>query len=170
MTREDPVTELDRRFSSDGASATSWDEGRDRLEKAEVYWLSTVRPDGRPHVTPMIAVWLKGSLYFCTGADERKAKNLEGNRRCVVTTGSDSLGAGLDVVLEGEAVRVGDEERLQRIADAYLAKYGRDWVFDVQDAGFVHNDGGRALVFEVSPSIVFGFAKGTYGQTRWRFS
>jgi len=32
------------------------------LEKAEVFWLSTVRPDGRPHVTPMVSVWLDGAL------------------------------------------------------------------------------------------------------------
>jgi hypothetical protein len=40
------------------------------------FWLSTARPDGRPHVTPFIAVWLDEALWFCTGADELKAKNL----------------------------------------------------------------------------------------------
>ena len=44
-----------------------------------MYWLSTVRPDGRPHVTPLMSVWLEGALYFCTGPDERKAKNLVRN-------------------------------------------------------------------------------------------
>lgn len=29
--------------------------------------------------------------------------------------------------------------------------------------------GGGALVFEVAPVSAFGFGKGTYSQTRWRF-
>jgi hypothetical protein len=32
-------------------------------------------------------------------------------------------------VIEGEAVRVRDEVKLSRIADAYRAKYGSDWSF-----------------------------------------
>jgi multidrug transporter EmrE-like cation transporter len=53
--------------------------GRKRLEGAEVNWISTVRPDGRPHVTPLLSVWLDGALYVCTGPDECKAKNLVRN-------------------------------------------------------------------------------------------
>jgi hypothetical protein len=35
-------------------------------QPAEVHWLSTVRPDGRPHVAPLIAVWVDDALVFCT--------------------------------------------------------------------------------------------------------
>jgi len=76
MIRKEPTAELDSQFSSDEATPIPWAEGRERLEGAEVYWISTVRPDGRPHVTPLLSVWLDGALYFCTGSDERKAKNL----------------------------------------------------------------------------------------------
>ncbi len=69
----------------------TWSEGRERLEGAEVYWISTVRPDGRPHVTPLLSVWLDGALYFCTGPDERKAKNLVRNPHCILTTGCNAL-------------------------------------------------------------------------------
>jgi len=72
-------TELDARFSSEGAKPTAWPEARKHLEGAELYWLTTVRADGRPHVTPLIAVWLDGAMHFCTGASEQKAKNLEHN-------------------------------------------------------------------------------------------
>ncbi|QFG25164.1 pyridoxamine 5'-phosphate oxidase family protein [Actinomadura sp. WMMB 499] len=34
----------------------SWPEARRLLEDAELYWLATVRADGRPHVTPLIGV------------------------------------------------------------------------------------------------------------------
>ena len=109
---KEPVAELDPNFSSDDATATPWTEARDILEKAEVYWLSTVRPDGRPHVCTLLAVWLEGALYFCTGESERKARNLLSNPHCVMTTGCNVL-YGLDVVVEGEAVIVNDEDKLQ---------------------------------------------------------
>jgi len=76
----EPVTTLDRRFSDPEAVATGWDETRRVLETAELFWISTVRVDGRPHVTPLVAVWLDDALHFSTGATEQKAANLRGNR------------------------------------------------------------------------------------------
>jgi hypothetical protein len=162
------VAVLDRRFSAPGAKATQWSAVRGRLEDAEVFWLSTVRPDGRPHVTPLIGLWRDDALVFCTGPAERKARNLAGNAHCVITTGSNALDEGLDVVVEGEAVLVEDEATLRDLAGAYESKYGAEWHFDVRDGAF-HGDGGRARVFEVAPTAVFAFAKGEYSQTRWGF-
>ena len=71
MVVNDPVTELHTGFSSPDATATPWERAVTHLEQAEIFWLSTVRPDGRPHVTPLIAAWLDGALYFSTGATER---------------------------------------------------------------------------------------------------
>src|SRR5215213_10814208 len=102
MPIKDPAPELDPQFSSDGASPTPWAEARGRLQNAEVYWLSTVRPDGRPHVTTLLSVWLDGALYFTTGPEERKARNLEHNAHCILTTGCNAM-EGLDMVVEGEA-------------------------------------------------------------------
>jgi hypothetical protein len=170
MGTNGPETTLDGRFSSPDAIPTPWADGRQRIEAAELFWLSTVRPDGRPHVTPLISVWVDGAAYFCTGGDERKAKNLAENASCILTTGSNELGEGLDVVIEGEALRIDDDAKLARIAAAYEAKYGSEWHFDVRDGAFHHGDGGEALVFEVAPVTAFGFGKGTYSQTRWRFS
>jgi Pyridoxamine 5'-phosphate oxidase len=163
-----PVAELDARFSDGKASATPWADAESALEAAEIFWISTVRPDGRPHVTPLIAVWVDGALYFCTGADEQKGRNLARNAFCTLTTGCNSIGEGLDIVVEGEAVNVREAARLERIAAAYLAKYGSDWRFDVRDGAFAHGDS-TALVFEVAPVKAFGFAKGAFSQTRWRF-
>lgn len=168
MAIKEPQTELDERFSSTDATPTAWSDGREQIEGAELFWLSTVRPDGRPHVTPLISVWLNGAAYFCTGANERKAKNLAQNPNCILTTGRNLLEEGLDLVIEGEAKRVSDDAKLTRIADAYESKYGSDWHFDVRDGAFQH-EGGEALVFEVAPTTVFGFGKGEYSQTRWRF-
>jgi hypothetical protein len=48
MSAKNPETELDSRFSSSNATATAWAAAREQLAQAEIYWLSTVRPDGRP--------------------------------------------------------------------------------------------------------------------------
>ena len=171
MAVKEPITELEPQFSSPDAAAIPWAEAARYLEEAEIFWLSTVRPEGRPHVTPLVAVWLDGALYFCTGAGERKAKNLVHNTHCILTTGSNALNeAGLDLVVEGDAVRVSDAARLQRVADAYESKYGSDWRFAVRDGAVEGNDGNIALVFEVAPTTAFGFGKGaSFSQTRWRF-
>ncbi|MHA6763416.1 pyridoxamine 5'-phosphate oxidase family protein [Streptacidiphilus sp. PAMC 29251] len=168
----EPLTELDSRFSEPEAAPTPWAQAERMLTEAELFWLSTVRPDGFPHVTPLIAVWLEGALYFCSGPGERKVGNLSQNPRCVLTTGSNTLGSGLDLVLEGRAVRVLDDDaKLHRVAAAYLAKYGKEWAFQVRDGAFFGaGGGGTAWVYEVAPAKGFGFAKGRYGQTRWTFS
>lgn len=168
MTTVEPVGEVDARFSSVGATAVPWEEARTRLEDAKLYWVSTVRPDGRPHVTPLLAVWHDGAMWFCTGPDERKARNLAFNPHCVLTTGSNDLDRGLDLVVEGQARRVEDESVLHRVARLYEARFGPEWHFEVRDGAF-HSDPGRALVYGVAPTTVFGFRKGEYSQTRWRF-
>ncbi len=74
-----PVAQLNAGFSSPGATARPWAEVSDVLTHAEIFWLSTVRADGRPHVTPLPAVWDDGTLHFCTGAQEQKSRNLAAN-------------------------------------------------------------------------------------------
>jgi Pyridoxamine 5'-phosphate oxidase len=171
MTQPEPTTELDARFSSDDAVPARWSDAADRLQEASIYWLTTVRADGRPHVTPLIAVWLDHALYISTGPTEQKAKNLATNTNCVLTTGNNAMDEGLDVVLEGAAVRVRDRSELVRVADAYEAKYGSTWRFEVGDEAFVNGEHGEVLVFAVAPTKVFGFGKGEpFSQTRWRFS
>jgi len=171
MTTNKPVAELDPRYSGADATARPWSEAIAHLEMAEVFWLSTVRPDGRPHVTTLLSVWLDDALYFCTGASERKAKNLANNAHCILTTGCNTFDTGLDIVVEGDAVRVTNEAKLERIADLYESKYGSDWRFDVHDGAFNGQGGNVALVFEVAPATAFGFGKGaSSSQTRWRFS
>jgi hypothetical protein len=169
MTTTEPTTDLGVPFSSPDATPTPWDQAERGLREAQLFWISTVRPDGRPHVTPLLAVWRDGALHICTGPTERKAKNLAENDRCILTTGCNRDDEGLDIVVEGRARRVDDDDRLRALADAWEAKYGPEWHFDVRN-GFFVGDGGEALVFEVRPETAFGFVKGHYSQTRWTFS
>ena len=85
-----PVTTLDQRFSGPDADPTGWEQTRRALEDAELFWVTTVRADGRPHMTPLVAVWADDALHFCTGAGEQKAVNLRGNRHVILSTGSNA--------------------------------------------------------------------------------
>jgi nitroimidazol reductase NimA-like FMN-containing flavoprotein (pyridoxamine 5'-phosphate oxidase superfamily) len=164
-----PTAEIDRRFSDPKASPTPWPDVTHALERAELYWLTTVRADGRPHVTPLIGVAEDGVVHFCTGLSEQKARNLEHRRQVALTTGNNTWARGLDVVIEGSAVRVVDRHALQRLADAYEAKYGSVWHFDVGDGVFLSGED-AAAVFRIEPAKVLAFAKEPHGQTRYRFS
>lgn len=177
-TTMDPIGELHPDFSEPTATARPWAEVQGVLETSEIFFLSTVRRDGRPHVTPLPAMWLDGALYFCTGPQEQKAKNMEGNSQVVLTTGTNTFKSGLDVVVEGQAVPVTDEPLLQRLAAMWNEKL--DWPFEVADGGFREKSSeiagsdfearSTAHVFAVAPTKVLAFGKGEpFSQTRYRF-
>ncbi|MFC4563951.1 pyridoxamine 5'-phosphate oxidase family protein [Nocardiopsis mangrovi] len=163
---------LDARYSRPDARPSAWAEVHATLETAGTYWLSTVRRDGRPHVTPLIAVWDGASLYFSTGDREQKAHNLAANPNVVLTTGDSALQGGFDVVAEGAAVRISDPDRLASLAQAWVDKYGEVWRFEVRGGDFWHEGGGLAGVYEVAPARVFAFRKGDdrFAQTGWRLA
>jgi general stress protein 26 len=165
----EPVPEQDIRFGDPEGPPTPWADARRVLETAELFWISTVRVDGRPHVTPLPAVWYDDRLHFCTGPQEQKAMNIARNPRVALTTGCNLWKEGLDVVVEGTAVRITDEPRLCGLADLWRSKYQGDWDFTVEDGLFHHEDGGSAVVFGVAPVKVLAFSKGLFAQTRYRF-
>ncbi len=160
-------------FSDPDAEPIPWSVGLERVVNADTFWLSTVRPDGRPHVTPLIAVWHGDAIWFSTGPEERKAKNLGRNPSCILTAGCSDLAEGaLDVMLEGAAEQITSGAELRPIAEAFGLKYGtRTWDYVVRDGAFAHRSlGGRAIVFGVRPVRGLGFRKGdTFSQTTWRF-
>jgi len=170
MSDRDPIAELGA-FSDPGADATPWPTALRELERARLFWLSTVRPDGRPHVTPLLAVWTAAGLYFATGDQERKARNLHHNDQCVMTTGTNVLD-GLDITVEGRARLVGDPIERGSTADAYEGKYG-DLL--TSPDGTWHGLGetirsGKVLLYRIDPEVGFAFGKGeAYSQTRYRF-
>lgn len=162
-----PSTELDSRFSEPEAEPTSWPDTLAAIKEAEIFWISTVRGDGRPHITPLVAVWLDDSLHFSTGADEQKALNLANNPRVALLTGANDW-QRLDVVVEGKAVRVTARDQLQRLSAAWAQKWYGRWRYSVVGDGRRH-EGGTALVFAVRPAKVLAFAKGSFSHTWHRF-
>jgi PPOX class probable F420-dependent enzyme len=167
----DPVTTLDQRYSDPKAIATSWEETRHALESAELVLVTTVRADGQPHATPVVAVWYEEALYFSTGAREQKFRNLRNNPHVLLTTGSAHWNDGLDVVVEGDAVQVSDDEMLGRLAQVWATKWDGRWQWQVRD-GVFQNEGeeSAACVFAVMPTKVYAYSKGDpFSRTRRQF-
>jgi hypothetical protein len=157
---------LDARFSQ-ATEPVGWQQVSDTLAAAELYWLTTVRGNGRPHVTPLVGVWVDDAFVFCTGPTEQKFRNLEQSKAVAITTGNNVWADGLDVVVEGVAQRITGRDALKTLADAFRAKYGDAW--DFANDGEVFNPNQQAAhVFRVPPDKVLAFAKSPHGQTRFR--
>lgn len=165
----DPITTLDARFSDRAATASTWEDARAALESAELCWIATVRADGRPHVTPLVAVWIDDAVHFCTGQAEQKAVNLRSNQHVILLTGSSQWDRGMDVVVEGDAVRVTDRATLERLAAAWTSKWDGRWTYEPGDDGFKADEGEDIAVFTVRPDKVLAFAKGGFSHTRHVF-
>jgi general stress protein 26 len=165
----EPTTTLRTAFSDPEATATSWSDAREILESAELCWIATVRADGRPHMTPLVAVWLDDALHFCTGAREQKAVNLRHHPHVVLLTGCNQWNVGTDVVVEGTAVQVTDRETLERLATAWTTKWDGRWTYEVVDGGFKGDGTEAVLVFAVRPDKALSFAKGRFGHTTHAF-
>jgi Pyridoxamine 5'-phosphate oxidase len=153
-------------ISTDEATVKPWSQAQACLQSAPKIWLSTVRPDGRPHVMPVLLVWVDDAPRFTTRPTSRKGRNLARNPHCVISV----AGEDLDLVVEGSAIRTEDEAELLRVASAYRSKY--DWELAVRD-GLVHDDslpGSPEYAFyEVAPIRAFGYGPDGLTATRWRF-
>ncbi|GAA3096713.1 general stress protein 26 [Kribbella aluminosa] len=158
-------------FSTPGAGAQPWEETEGALRRIQKFQLCTVRLDGRPHVTPLLAIWAYDALWFTTGAQEQKVVNLKANQYCTLTTGTGTL-AGTDYVVEGTAAPVADQATRQSVATAFEEAYG--WHFTRADGTFnALGDAirtGSALLYKVVPTQAFAFTSGqTSSQTRYRW-
>jgi hypothetical protein len=169
MTEKEPVAE--QMLDTDDAAVTPWTEVRDRFSEGTTHWLATVHPDGRPHVVPIGAVLIGDMIYVTTGQGTRKGKNLTLNPHCTIAFSI----RGFDIVIEGEAAMVKDEEKLRRIADVYAAQGWPAFVHDgVLDAPYSAPTTGPAPydVYEITPTIAFalGTEEATVNKaTRYRF-
>jgi general stress protein 26 len=167
-----PRVELDPRYSDAGAAPTSWEAAARRLSDAEVAWIVTVRPDGRPHATPMVPVVGPDAAYFHTGTREVKYANLQADPRVLVLAGDTAWESGLDVVLDGVATPVTDRALLEEVARLYRARWDGRWQLDVRGGAFVNDSEGGvgSVLFEVRPDRAYAYAKGgPFSQTRYLF-
>jgi len=172
MTEREPVevTNLDRY----GSGPLPWSRPRDLLAAGPPtpdipFFLGTSRPDGRPHAAGIGALWHDGDLYFTSGPGTRKARNLAANPACTISVRL----ADIDVVLDGEAVRVTDRSTLEQLAGRY-----RDggWPAEVDGEAFTAPFSAPSAgpppwhVYRVMAHTAVGVATAEpYGATRWRF-
>jgi nitroimidazol reductase NimA-like FMN-containing flavoprotein (pyridoxamine 5'-phosphate oxidase superfamily) len=157
------------RLTDASAVSPTWAEITARLENAQFYWLATVRPEGRPHVVPVLGIWLDDQLHFVAGPFTRKARNLTRNPHATITVDSDDL----HLVVEGLMAKIQDDACLCRLAEEYLVKYG--WHVTIRD-GVFYGDGAPTAgpppyeVYRLTMTTLFAFATDDrYAPTRWRF-
>ncbi len=115
---------IDPRYGDASATPPPWADIERLLSDAQLYWVITVRADGRPHAVPLVGVWHDSAFAFCTGPQEQKQRNLDANAHVAVTigsTGANGWDSGRDLVLEGTAERVTDGEELRALAAAWLS-------------------------------------------------
>jgi hypothetical protein len=150
-----------------------WSRAEHQLEAAVGesvrHWLATVRPDGRPHVAGVGALWVDGKFYFVSGAGTRKSRNLAERTDCVISVNLPDL----DLVVEGVATKVTDGPTLQRLAELYDAQ---GWPATVKDGAFTAPYSAPSAgpppwdLYEFTPRTAFGVAGAEpHGATRWRF-
>ena len=145
----------------EGGGLLRWSWAEQRLASSHDYWLSTVRPDGRPHLMPVWGVWLDGALWFSSSLSSRKARNLARDPRCSVATDD----AFEPVVVEGVAERVSDRDLLHQFAQAVNIKYETD----IADEFYDPDVNG---CWRVPPRWVFSLTERNFtgSPTRWRFA
>lgn len=123
----------------------------ERLLKSRNYWICTARPDGRPHSIPVWGFWIDGAVYFGTGRDSRKARNLAHNAAVSI-----HLDSGDDVViLEGTAVEVdlSDKSQLKKLDAASRAKYKMPMMVAPEN-----------VLYSVRPRVVLAWTEKRFSQ------
>jgi hypothetical protein len=164
------------------AETTRWDVALDRLQHpapGQNHWLATVRPDGSPHLMPIIAFWIDCAFHFLAGESTRKGRNLAADDRCVIATGNLTM-PSMDLIVEGRARPVTDEATVRRLAQEFG---GEGWPLEARGSE-VHGPHGPTAgpppyaIYRLEPKTVFGLP-GMHGMfdddrhhapTRWTFA
>jgi hypothetical protein len=158
-----------------GSAELPWSRPRDILASIKAgpgmtYFVSTMRPDGRPHSAGVGAAWVDDALYFTSGPGTLKSRNLAANPACTVSVRM----PGIDLVLEGEAHRVTNAATLESAAAVYRAA---GWPASVQGdaltAPYSAPSAGPAPwhLYRLTPRVAVGVATAEpTGATRWDFA
>jgi hypothetical protein len=173
MADRDPieVTNLDRY----GFPPLPWSRPHDILAVGSLgpdvtFFLGTLRPDGRPHAAGIGAVWSDGDLYFTSSPQARKARNLSANPSSTISARL----AGIDVVFEGDAVRVTDRPTLETVVAIFRSG---GWPAEVDGDAFTAPFNAPSAgpppwhLYRFTFDKAIGVATAEpYGATRWRFA
>jgi hypothetical protein len=132
-------------------------------------FLATMRPDGRPHLAGVGALWDNGKVYVVSGPTTQKSRNLAENPQCAVAMSF----TGIDLVIEGVATRVTDDATLQRLAKRYA---DQGWPARVENGAFTYDYSAPSAgpppwyLYAITPTTIYGvLSEDPGGATRWRF-
>jgi hypothetical protein len=151
-----------------------WSRALEALEHSQIVgnqtaFLATTRPDGRPHLAGVGAIWDDGKVWIVSGPGTRKSRDLAERPDCSVAMSFE----GLDLVIDGRAERITDDATLRRVAERY-AEGG--WPARVEDGAFTYDYSAPSagpppwFVYAITPVTVYGvLASEPGGATRWRF-
>ncbi len=142
----------------EGKGLLSWEWAEERLMSSHDYWLATTRPAGSPHVMPVWGVWAQGAAWISSSRESRKARNIAGDPRAVLTTDNPRQ----PVVVEGVVERVVGDNAIEGFTTWVNTKYRTDLAVDF----FAEN-----ACFRLEPLWAFGLddADFTGTPTRWAF-
>jgi Pyridoxamine 5'-phosphate oxidase len=177
MPEYEPKSE--RNLDGYGAPQIEWVQVRDVLDSEitqapdtggpgrHTSWLTTINPDGSPHVMPVGVSGIDGAQYFTSGPGTRKSRNLARDPRCVISIATHPF----DLVIEGTAERVTDAGELQTVAETYAAQ---GWPARVAGESLTAEFSAPSAgpppwhVYKVVPATVFALGTAQpYGATRF---
>ena len=88
-------------------------------QEMKLVHIATVKPSGKPHVVPVLALYYDGKVYFSADRDSVKVKNILSNNNVATVTGDGYR----TVVMEGKARILGEEEIANGIAELFQEKH-----------------------------------------------
>ena len=140
---------------TEGRGLLPWSWAEERLARNRNYWLSTISSGSRPHTMAVWGIWYSDSFFFSTDGASRKARNIQRNPSCTLSTES----AAEAVIVEGRAtLQAVDAALLAAVSKHYEAKYSMAYPAD-------------SHVYQVQPEVVFGFIENASefsgAATRW---
>jgi hypothetical protein len=156
-----------------GSPPLLWSRAHEALSGASgtadvPFFLGTADRDGRPHAAGIGAIYVDGDLYFVSGPGTRKSRNLAANPACTMST------CAIDLVFEGEAIRITDPAIVARLAGVYRAGgWPAEAAGDAFTAPFNAPSAGPPAwhLYRLQCHTVIGVATAEpHGATRWRFS
>jgi hypothetical protein len=161
LTAERPIMPEGYGVPDSTEGTLPWSYVVERMSTAGNYWVSTVRPDGRPHAMPVWGAWLDDRLYIEGDPTTVRHRNLTGNPNVVVHLENGSQ----VVIIEGVAEAVKNPPRT--LGESLAADMGKKYASFGYTPGPDQWDGGG--LFVIAPRKVFAWTEFPKDTTRWRF-
>lgn len=95
----------------------------ERLRTELIVWLSTVRADGNPNLSPVWFLWEDPTILIFSQPKKQKVNNIRRNPK--VMLGLETLNDGDDVVMVEGIAELVDDPNLGMALPDYIKKYGK---------------------------------------------